>query len=132
MSTVRVTFLSCLQDSQELGSSDEHMVSRLFFNIEENGREYTGFHCNVKQVVGASFESDTPLEIEPPAGARYRGPFNYEAFRAEAETYYRELVGAQGQAIRIGPGAKGIRMRNNHFGRKKSVEFAASGQVCAW
>ena len=132
VSNVRVTFLGCLQDSQELGSSNEHMVSRLFFNIEVNGREYTGFHCNVKQIVGATFEGEAPLEVGPPAGARYRGPFNHEAFRAEAEAYFRELVGSQGQAIRVGPGATLIHMRNNRFNRTKAVEFPVSGPDCAW
>ena len=132
MPSIRVTFQKCLQDSQELGSTDEHMVSRLFFNLEVNGRAFTGFHCNVKQIVGAQYESDSPLEIGLPAGTSYRGPFNYEAFRAEAERYYREAFGSQGQAIRIAPGARNIRMWNNVSVREKVVEFEASGPDAAW
>jgi hypothetical protein len=132
MANIRLTFLGCLQNSQELGSTDEHMISRLYFDFEVNGHEYTGFHCDIKQIVGAQFESESPLEVGPPTGGRYRGPFNYEAFRAEAESYYRGLVGAQGRAIRIGPGAKGIGMYNNRLSFRKVVEFPVSGTEAAW
>jgi hypothetical protein len=108
------------------------MVSRLFFNLEVNGRTFTGFHCNVKQIVGAKYESGSPLEIGFPDSPSYRGPFNYEAFRAEAERYYREAFGSQGQAIRIAPGARNIRMRNNVSVQEKVVEFEASGPDAAW
>ena len=30
----RVTFYKCIQDSQDYGSDDEHMVSRIFFFLE--------------------------------------------------------------------------------------------------
>ena len=35
MAKVKITFHKCIQDSQEYGSNDEHMVSRIFFSIEE-------------------------------------------------------------------------------------------------
>jgi hypothetical protein len=132
MVTMRLTFLECLQNSQELGSTDEHMVSRLFFSFEVNGHEYTGFYCDIKQMVGAQFESESPLEVGAPTGGRYPGPFPYEAFRAEAESYYRGLVGSQGRAIRIGPGAKGIGMINNRLVFRKVVEIPVSGTEAGW
>jgi hypothetical protein len=132
MTCICVTFRKCLQDSQDLGSTDEHMVSRLFFNLKVNGLEYTGFHCNIKQIVGAQYESDSPLEIDLPTGTSYHGPFNYEAFRMEAERYYRESFGSQGHGIRIEHGAKNVRMRNNIVVREKVVEFEASGPDAAW
>ena len=132
MPKVRVTFEKIIQDSQELGSTDEHMISRLFFKLKVNEQEFTGFHCNVKQMVGAKYESDSPLEIGVPEGAAYRGPFNYGAFRGEAERYYREAFGSQGQGIRIGPGVTNMRMYNNTSIRVKVVEFESSENDAAW
>lgn len=132
MPKIRLTFQKCIQDSQEFGSTNEHMVSRLFFKFEVNGLEYTGCHCNVKQTVGAQYESDSPLEISHPAGTSYNGPFNYAAFRMEAERYYREGFGSLGHGIHIGPGAKNVRMWDNVYVREKIVEFEASGTVMAW
>jgi hypothetical protein len=58
-----VTFEKAIQDSQELGSTDEHMISRLFFKVRVDEQEFTGLHCRVKQMVGAQYESDSPLEV---------------------------------------------------------------------
>src|SRR6266571_981188 len=103
MKKVRVTFKECVQDSQDYGSDDDHMVSRVFFSLEIEGRTYEGLHADVKQAVGSSFETG-PIEVGPPAGASYRGPFNHSAFRAAVESYYRGLVGARGKGIRISGG----------------------------
>ena len=69
---MKVKFNSLLQDSQDLGSDDEHMVSRVFFDLEFRGETFIGLHADVKQTVGARFES-APLEVSKPDG--YHGPF---------------------------------------------------------
>ena len=38
MPQISVTFHKLIQDSQEFGSDDEHMVSRAFFKIEVEGQ----------------------------------------------------------------------------------------------
>ena len=131
MPTARVVFNKCIQDSQDYGSDDEHMVSRIFFTIELGGRRYDGLHVDVKQTVGSSYENG-PIEVGSPKGAGYNGPFNHEAFRAAVEKYYRGLVGSTGTAIHIGGGAKNIRMRNNTFQRQEIVEFDVSGPDVSW
>jgi hypothetical protein len=80
----------------------------------------------------AQCESDNPLEISFPNGAHYRGPFNYEAFRLEAERYYRENVGAHGHSFHIEPGVMNARFGNNTFIEEKVVEFESSGPDAAW
>ena len=87
MPTARVVFDKGIQYSQDYGSDDEHMVSRIFFSIEVGGRRYDGLHVDVKQTVGSSYENG-PIEVSSPKGS-YKGPFNHEAFRAAAENYYR-------------------------------------------
>ncbi len=107
------------QDSQEYGSDDQHMVSRVFFDMELGGRRYDGLYCDVKQTVGSDFES-APLEVSSPVG--YRGAFNHRAFQEAIERYYRSLVGSQGRGIRIA-GASNVRMRNNSFIQPTQATF---------
>lgn len=101
------------------------------FSLEVGGRRYDGLYADVKQTVGSGYE-DGPIEVSPPKGASYKGPFNYEAFRASVEKYYRSLVGSKATAIRISGGARNIRMRNNVFRRQEVVEFPVSGADVLW
>jgi len=107
----KVTFIRCIQDSQEYGSDDEHMVSRVFFDLEVSGTTHRGLFANLKQVVGSNYETGA-IEVGPPVG--YSGSFNHIAFRDAAERYFRGLVGSKASAIRV-QGGGDIRMRNNTF-----------------
>jgi hypothetical protein len=125
MSKVIVIFHKCIQDSQDFGSDDEHMVSRVFFTIEVEGKSYPDLYCDLKQTIGSSYESG-PIEVGNPQGATYSGPFNYTEFRKAVERYYRSNVGSSGTGIKTG--AKNIRMRNNTFIKDERVQFEASEQ----
>ena len=124
MSEAKITFHQCIQDSQEYGSDDEHMVSRVFFTLEIGEERFEGLHANIKQTVGSDYDT-APLEVSQPYG--YDGPFNHEAFHACAEKYYRSLVGSQARGIRIGGGASNIRMSGNIFNIEMVCEFEISG-----
>ena len=123
MAKARLVFEKCIQDSQDYGSDDEHMISRVFFTLEVGGKRYDGLHADVKQTVGSSYE-DGPIEISSPRGGSYKGPFNYDAFSAAVEKYYRSLVGSSAT------GGGGARMRNNMFQRQEITEFEVSGVQC--
>jgi len=43
MSKAKVIFHQCIQDSQEYGSDDEHMVSRIFFILEIGEERFFSF-----------------------------------------------------------------------------------------
>ncbi len=105
-----ITFSRCVQDSQDYGSDDEHMISRVFFDLEVDGHAYPGLHVDIKQAVGS---------------------FNYTAFRDAVERYYRGLVGSTGSGIRI-QGGTDIRMRNSTFvsTRAEVFEIDASSSGC--
>jgi len=126
--TARITFRECIQDSQDYGSDDEHMVSRVFFTLELGGRSYPDLYADIKQTVGSSFETGT-LEVDAPHG--YKGPFNQASFRDAVEAYCRSLVGATGSGIRI-EGAVNLRMRNNRFVRRHTVEFPVTEGGAGW
>lgn len=123
-----VTFTKCVQDSQDYGSDDEHMVSRVFSDLTIDGRPYPGLHSDIKQVVGSNFESGD-IEVGRPSG--YSGPFNYTAFRDAAERYFRRLVGSAGSDIRISGGSN-IRMRNNTFVQNYMETFDVDASSGGW
>ncbi len=116
MAKARVIFHQCLQDSQNFGSDDEHMISRVSFTLEIDGRRYEGGLVDIKQTVGSSYETG-PIEVGPPKGFPYKGPFNHEAFQVAVERYYRSCVGSTASGIRLGPGVE---------------EFEVSGTDAAW
>lgn len=130
MTKIKVTFHECVQDSQDYGSDDQHMVSRVFFSMEVGGKRYAGLYADLKQAVGSDFETGH-IEVSPPRGAKYRGPFNHDAFSKGAENYFRSLVGSKGRGIRI-EGGGNIRMRNNRYSMPMTVEFEVAGADVAW
>jgi len=124
MSKAKIIFYKCIQDSQDYGSDDKHMVSRVFFNLEIGEETFEGLYANIKQTVGSDYDT-APLEVSAPHG--YEGAFNHHAFRDCAEKFYRSCIGSEATGIRIGKGAHGIRMRNNVIGKEMVCEFEISG-----
>jgi hypothetical protein len=128
MKKAKVIFKKLVQDSQDYGSNDEHMVSRAFFDLELEGKTYRDLSVDIKQPVGSDFET-APLEVSQPKG--YAGPFNHDTFQQLVEGYYRNLVGSSGSGIRIGGGGN-IRMRNNTFVQEYTAEFEVGKGAAAW
>lgn len=129
MAKAKVIFHKLIQDSQDYGSDDQHMASRAFFTVDIEGNVSEEAYVDIKQSVGSDFET-TPLEVSKLVG--YNGPFNYQAFRQAAESYYRSLVGGQGSGIHIAGGSN-IRMRNNTFNTREMAEFEVSSKESpAW
>jgi hypothetical protein len=105
----KLIFTKIVQDSQEYGSDDGHMVSRVFFSVELGEKIHKGLYTNIKQTVGSNYET-APLEVSFSRG--YKGPLDYGVFREHVERYYRDSFGLSGRMIRMGPGVN-LRMRNN-------------------
>jgi hypothetical protein len=119
MPTATVHFKELIQDSQDYGSDDKCMVSRVFFDLQVGDKKYPGAYANLKQAVGAT--ASDPIEVSPPAG--YSGPFDHQAFQAAAEQYFRSILGSSRPSTKRAPGAKGIRMRNCRHRKTLSVTF---------
>lgn len=128
MSLARVLFKKCIQDSQEYGSDDEYMVSRVFFDLTIDGQTSKNLFVDIKQVVGSNYEN-SPLEISKPNN--YKGLLNYGAFRQAVEKYYRGLVGSKGSGIRISGGSN-IRMGNNTFFKQQISEINIEADKGGW
>lgn len=120
MSQATIYYRRAVVDGQEYGSNDEYMVSRIFFDMLVDGKRHENLYSDVKQTVGAEFEK-APLEVTRPVGLK--GAFNYEAFRQETESYYRNLFGKTGRAVRTANGCS-VRVRNCLFEIPKTVQIS--------
>ncbi len=129
MAKIQVNFYRCIQDSQEFGSDDEHMVSRLFCSVTVDERKVGDFHADIKQTVGADYETG-PLEVTHIES--YQGPWDHQKFSMLAEHFYRRCVGSQGKVIKIGPGASNIRMQHIMFDFRVEGDFQADSSSPAW
>ena len=96
MPTATIHFKELIQDSQNYGSDDEHMVSRVLFDLQVGEKRYPGAYANIRQKVGAP--APGLLEVSPPAG--YAGPFDNRKFKTEVEGYFRSIVGSSRSRIR--------------------------------
>ncbi len=128
MPTATIRFTMCIQDSQDYGSDDEHMVSRVFLDLEADGKRYANLTVDIKQTVGDNFETGQ-LEVAIPRG--YDGSLNYAPFRDAVEKYFRSLVGSAGRGIRISGGSN-IRMRDNTFSFPATDTFEYSASSTSW
>jgi hypothetical protein len=128
MKKANIIFHQCIQDSQDYGSDDEHMISRVFFSLNIGDKKYSNLHVDIKQAVGSDYETG-PIEVGVPEG--YKGPFNYHAFRDGVEKYYRNLVGSGAKGIRIQGGAN-IRMRNNTFNQEMAIQCEIDEGAAGW
>src|SRR5260370_36415139 len=106
--TAEVTFHTCVQDSQDYGSDSEHMISRVFFSLREDGAEKGRFFANLKQTVDSDFLTGT-IEVGPPihqrGGENYDGAGDHQAFSDCATRCFCGLVGSSGAGICVRAGA---------------------------
>ena len=128
MDKLTLNFERAVIDSQDYGSDDEFMVSRVFFSIDKGGKKTTGLHVDVKQTVGSNFES-SPLEIGRPIG--FSDSLKYDEFREAVEKYFRQLIGTQGRVIKVQGPAK-IRIQNSTFMMSAKFEISGEKESPAW
>ena len=119
MAKGKLIFNKIIQISQDLGGKDEHMVSRVFFDLEVGNEVHRGLYSDVKQALGTKYEK-APLEVSLPRG--YKGPLAYGVFRRQVEDYYREGFGSTAKGIRLGPGVT-TTMQDNVYSSKKVVDI---------
>ena len=130
MPKAQLIFTTIIQDSQDFGSNNEHMVSRVFFDLHVGSDLHTGLFTDIKQTVGADYERD-PLEVTLPQ--YLADSVSFTEFRKLVEQYYREALGSTGSAVRFGPGAK-VRMMHNIINRRPvaDIEFFDGRGPAGW
>lgn len=116
MQTAKITFHKLIQDSQDFGSNDDHMISRAFFSLQIGGTLHRDLFVSIKQTVGGASDH---LEVGQPQG--YSGPFDHAEFSKAVEKYFHGLVGPKGSGFRIAAGS--VRMKNNTFVSEMTAEL---------
>jgi hypothetical protein len=119
MPSFRVTFRGCIQDSEEYGSNEDYMVSRVFFTLAVDGEVVGNFSADLKQVVGGDLERGD-IDVSAPSG--YDGPFDAQKFSDAVRDYFHGLVRHHRREIHIA-GVGYVRMHNNRFDVERVFEF---------
>ncbi|MCZ6801362.1 MAG: hypothetical protein O7F12_12830 [Nitrospirae bacterium] len=104
MPTATVAFRRCIINSPEYGSDEDHVGSRIFFDLAMDDVGFANVYVDVRQFLDEAAE-DQPLLVSPPQG--YDGPLNSLVFQGVIEFYYRHAVGAKWSML----GMKGVSMR---------------------
>ena len=109
MGIATVTFKRCVQNAENTGGDEEHIVSHIYFDLELDQQKHTDVCLEIKQPI----QGDAPIEVSKPHG--YTGAGEFSELREAAAAYYKKLVGTQP--------AKEIPAQNNLIVQEETVEF---------
>lgn len=104
MPVATIAFRRCVVNSAAYGSDEDHVGSRVFFDLLVEDSGHVNLYVDVRQLAREGTEHE-PLLVSKPEG--YEGPFNYQVFQCLVEFYYRQAVGEKWGMF----GNKGLRMR---------------------
>ena len=104
MPIANIAFRRCVVNSPDLGSDEDHIGSRVFFDLALEDEAYANVCVDVRQLVRDGTEHE-PLLVSHPDG--YDGPLNFQVFQCLVEFYYRQAVGDKWGML----GDRGIGMR---------------------
>jgi len=119
MASFKLTFRSCIRDSEEFGSNDDQMVSRVFFTLAVDGTVVGDFSADLKQFVPEGGESGQ-IEVVTPIG--FDGSFDTEQFVDAVRDYFDDLVGHHRRKVHIA-GVGYVRARNKRYDVERVFEF---------
>ena len=92
MLVATVAFRRCVVNSPDYGSNEEHVGSRIFFDLHIDETTLVNICVDVRQLARDGTENE-PLLVSRPDG--YDGPLNFSVFQRLVEFYYRQVVGVQ-------------------------------------
>ncbi len=93
MPTATVIFRKCILNAPEAGGDPHHVGSRVFFDVEIDGKGLGLLSADITHPVGPQAEAG-PLVVTPVQG--YDLLFGSPMFQWGLEFYYRQVVGASG------------------------------------
>jgi hypothetical protein len=73
------------QDSQNVGTPDDHMTARVLLGVRKSATEGISFFCTIKQPVGGAYQVEA-LEVSAPIGCPVK--LDYGALRHKVADYY--------------------------------------------
>ncbi len=115
----RIIFHNVVQDGLEFGSDDTRSVSRVFFDLEEDGRVYEGLHVDVEEPADGTHQTDK-ITVGKPQGVP--ASVDLESFKGAVCVYYQRLVGSAGYGKHLAKD-KGFRSHGDSLGLEQAVEL---------
>ncbi len=93
MPTATVIFRKCILNARESGGDPHHVRSRVFFDVDIDGKGLGLLSADIAHPVGPQAEAG-PLAVTPAQGHDLL--FGSPMFQWGLEFYYRQVVGASG------------------------------------
>jgi len=115
----RVIFHRVVQDAKEFGSDEQKSVSRVYFDLEEDGEMYRDLFVDVTEPVGSAHHLED-IKVGEVRGVP--ASVNRENFEGAVKGYYRSLVTSAGYGKHLAKG-KGFRTHGDTLGREQVVEL---------
>jgi hypothetical protein len=91
-----IVFQKLAKDIQSTGFSCHYMLSRVFYDLNFDGRVFKNLHVNIKQALNSTADTGN-LELIAPYG--YEALLVYQAFREEVEKYYLDSIGTEALSL---------------------------------
>ncbi len=110
MAVAMMTFRRCVVNASEAGSDEKQAGSRIFFDLNIEGREFVDVYADVR----VKRKGGAPLCVTPPRG--YDGPLNLQVFQGLVEFYYRHATGG-------GPDGFGLMLPDWTIEQEMVVQF---------
>ena len=94
-----VHFSHIVVNSADAGTTDESMVSRVFFDLDVDGKRSGWYYADLKQTAGSALSTES-IEVRPPVEStgEHARVFNQNAFADHARDYFLSVVGRPGQS----------------------------------
>lgn len=127
MPVATVAFRRCVVNSPEYGSDEDHVGSRIFFDLRLGEAAFANLWVDIRQVVREGVEHE-PLLVSKPEG--YEGPFNVQVFQRLVEFYYRQAVGTKWGMF--GHPAVNMRLENWVIEYEMLVQFEVNDEESPW
>jgi hypothetical protein len=116
--TTRIIFHKVVQDGLEFGSDEEKSVSRVFFDLEQDGKTFQDFYVDVEEPASGEHELSvvkvgsfsSPVELER------------AAFEDAVRRYYQGRVTSAGYGKHLAKG-KGFRSHGDELGLEQVLEL---------
>ena len=91
MQNINIYSNKCVHDSQEFGSNNSHIISRVYFNLQVDDKGFSDLSVDISHQSSDLFNA-TNLKIENYCGPQDLSSFDYEVLNDSIEYYYRDLM----------------------------------------
>ncbi len=117
--TTTIIFHKVVQDGLEFGSDETRSVSRVFFDLEEDGKLFDDLFVDVEEPADGTHKTED-IVVGKPQGAP--ASLNYESFERAVCVYYQNLVTSAGYGKHLAKD-KGFRSHGDELGLEQVVEL---------